>query len=491
MHLSTHVPLRRGTFRVPLTTICLTVAALIIGCGSSRRVAASTSPRVIASGERISGAWLVTLHTRDLGTVAFPVTVEHDAGVLNAYSRPGALTDVVGWWKSTLAKLLTSGYEHGALMHMQVAVGESAHDTLPISGRFWSPMGDLALRGAIANDRWRAALIDDDSTTWGELEAVRFDGRLPLRDYTALAGMLLDTARAALFDPSLLTTARGIDFASDLRDKLALAQDDADAIFSFYTLAPKLGISHIGLTRSLAVPAIGAVTGTARDTTPEPSPVEVSFDHDTTAVIRFRHFQSIADRVDAAFRQAIRPGVTRIILDLRGVPGGDFSSMRVAAHLIDHPMPAGVFFGAAWWRAHQSAPTAELDSTQLPRFSNGDWDAFQRYLARPGALLGVVTPAQPTFSGPVFVLIDRHTASAAEPLAAFLKESGRATIVGQRSAGAMLSSDVRALPDGWLLRLPTADYRTADGDRIEGIGVAPDVITLPDSAMSVALRQAR
>lgn len=82
------------------------------------------------------------------------------------------------------------------------------------------------------------------------------------------------------------------------------------------------------------------------------------------------------------------------------------------------------------------------------------------------------------YAGRVAVLVDGATGSAAEIFAAVLQDHGRATIVGRRTAGAVLASWYYALPDGGLLQLSREDYVAPKGRRLESAGVQPDV-TVP------------
>jgi carboxyl-terminal processing protease len=87
------------------------------------------------------------------------------------------------------------------------------------------------------------------------------------------------------------------------------------------------------------------------------------------------------------------------------------------------------------------------------------------------------------FAGPVLVLIDEHSASAAEIFAAAVQETGRGTVIGRRTAGAVLASIQEPLPDGGKVQISIRDYRTVRGVRLQGQGVTPDVtvkLTLED-----------
>lgn len=76
---------------------------------------------------------------------------------------------------------------------------------------------------------------------------------------------------------------------------------------------------------------------------------------------------------------------------------------------------------------------------------------------------------------PLAVLVDKSSRSAAELTPAALQEAGRAVIVGEKTAGAVLISLETELPDGGRLTLSRADFITRGGVRLEKRGVAPDV----------------
>jgi C-terminal processing protease CtpA/Prc len=84
------------------------------------------------------------------------------------------------------------------------------------------------------------------------------------------------------------------------------------------------------------------------------------------------------------------------------------------------------------------------------------------------------------FHGRVVILVNQHTASAAEIVAAFAQENSLAMIVGMKTAGRLLSGTAFKVEHGYLLGLPVGAYLTWRGTMIEGKGVTPDVaVDLP------------
>ena len=79
------------------------------------------------------------------------------------------------------------------------------------------------------------------------------------------------------------------------------------------------------------------------------------------------------------------------------------------------------------------------------------------------------------FHGKVAVLINEHTLSAGEMVAAFIAENHLATLVGTRTGGQVLGGGNFAVGHGFVLRLPAAAWYTWRGAVVEGVGVQPDV----------------
>jgi carboxyl-terminal processing protease len=137
---------------------------------------------------------------------------------------------------------------------------------------------------------------------------------------------------------------------------------------------------------------------------------------------------------------ASAPGV---IIDLRRNPGGEtFSLGIVVGEFFDRPVNCGTFI-----------TRAGAESVK---------NSWQIGSAR--------------YRGEVVVLVDTATGSAAEIFAAVLQNHGRATIIGRRTAGAVLASLFYRLPGGGELQLSRMDYIAPKGRRIEGNGVEPDIV---------------
>lgn len=94
---------------------------------------------------------------------------------------------------------------------------------------------------------------------------------------------------------------------------------------------------------------------------------------------------------------------------------------------------------------------------------------------RGGSMEFVAFPQQDPFTGRIVLLTDHGTGSTSEVFAAGMQETGRATVIGETTAGAVLPSVFEKLPTGYLFQYAISDYRSPKNILIEGRGVIPDI----------------
>ena len=84
------------------------------------------------------------------------------------------------------------------------------------------------------------------------------------------------------------------------------------------------------------------------------------------------------------------------------------------------------------------------------------------------------------YKGKIVFLVDNQTVSAAEIFAAALQENNRALIVGEKTAGEALPSVSVELSTGAVLLYPIANFKTRNGNFLEGKGVEPNFVVALD-----------
>jgi carboxyl-terminal processing protease len=82
---------------------------------------------------------------------------------------------------------------------------------------------------------------------------------------------------------------------------------------------------------------------------------------------------------------------------------------------------------------------------------------------------------QRDWHGRTAILVDEHTAGAAEMVAQFAQENSLATIVGMKTPGRLVTRRASKLGFGYRLVIPIAAYVSAKGTQIEGNGITPDI----------------
>ncbi|MCC7004272.1 MAG: MBL fold metallo-hydrolase [Gemmatimonadaceae bacterium] len=196
------------------------------------------------------------------------------------------------------------------------------------------------------------------------------------------------------------------------------------------------------------------------------------------------------ERISRAFETIVAQGAEGLIIDLRANEGGAFAVVPLVGHLIAKPVEGGVFLGRKWNAAHSRVPTATELGAITP-WTGWSLTRFWGDVESAGILRLRFTPMAPHFAGPVMLLTSRTTASAAELATDALLNDSRVTVLGERSAGQMLSQRMFDLFPGTHLYVPIADYYSARMGRIEGVGITPTVAMPATVALDSALARLR
>ena len=86
---------------------------------------------------------------------------------------------------------------------------------------------------------------------------------------------------------------------------------------------------------------------------------------------------------------------------------------------------------------------------------------------------------------PIVVIVNENSASSSEILAGALKDLDEATIVGITTYGKGVIQELLSFKDGSGLKVTTHEYYTPNRNKINGIGIAPDVVVeLPETVLS-------
>ncbi len=252
------------------------------------------------------------------------------------------------------------------------------------------------------------------------------------------------------------------------------------------------GLDRRERTITLEIPILQA-----KDRPPmiEPRSVIHSFLPDGVALLKVAVFPGdagvkFAGELDAAIAEIKRKKCSRLIVDLRANIGGGLGSLRLLSYLTPGKLPIGHSLtkqrAEKGYRKESLPRIGKIPSSKLGLV----WMAIRfRYLQkdRSMVLLSEGLGPQP-FHGKIVLLVNEYTNSAGEMVGGFAAENRLATIVGTRTAGAVLGGANFRVGGGYKFRLPITGWFTWQGTVIEGKGVSPDV---PVEVSYEALRAGR
>lgn len=168
-------------------------------------------------------------------------------------------------------------------------------------------------------------------------------------------------------------------------------------------------------------------------------------------------------------------GCDRLIFDLRGNTGGGIGCLRLMSHLCPDRRGVGYSVGRALARGGYA-------KERLPAFDripSSKWEilplAIRFAFARRSVAVYTEALGAQAHHGHVILLVNEHSASAAEMVAGFAREYGLATLVGTKTAGRLVGTSAFKVGFGYRVALPVAAYYTWRGANLEGQGVEPHV----------------
>lgn len=166
---------------------------------------------------------------------------------------------------------------------------------------------------------------------------------------------------------------------------------------------------------------------------------------------------------------------SRLVVDLRGNTGGGIGCLRLMSQLCADRRGVGYSVGRKLARKG-------YDKERLPQFDRIPSSKLQVLplivkFGLAGRSVAVFTEALGTqrHHGHVAMLVNEHSASAAEMVAAFASEYQLATLIGTKTAGRLVATSAFKVGFGYRVVMPVATYFTWQGTNLEGRGLAPTI----------------
>ena len=147
-----------------------------------------------------------------------------------------------------------------------------------------------------------------------------------------------------------------------------------------------------------------------------------------------------ADEFEQEFKELQKQGITKLIIDIRNNGGGIVDEAIDIAEMI-----------------------TEKGSTLLITTDKEEEEEV------------TIAKENPIIDMPIVVLMNEYSASASEILAGALKDNNKATLVGTTTYGKGVIQELHQLSDGSGLKITTNEYFTPNHNKINEVGIEPDV----------------
>lgn len=431
--------------------------------------------------ETLEGKWYLDFQHNDIGFARTFMYFETDSNRFEAYSRKNADRDILGGWTSMLGRTFTKSFKQGVILRVVKGVYATENDTLKLSGIFTSPIGNYYFKGYVIGNDLYAVLTNKTSEQRGMINGTKKQVLQPLENYPDLFKTSVKLTEDKIFNKDLLQTKKWKTFVKDMSKVSTKVQDDLEMVFAFFYYAGKLPVSHYALMKIPEREDDTIIYDNSRCVfLEEKSP--------STGYMKITSFGGTATEMDSIFGIIKQKDYKNLIVDLRNNSGGSVEAgMAFATNVVDSPFYGGVFLTQKWFNKHQQPPTIESYPT-FTHFTEANFDLIIEGIHNTDVLCLKIIPKSTIYKGNLYILTNSKTASTCEPIVYSLKQQNRATIVGEKTAGAMLNGEIFDLDKGFNMFIPTADYYTSDGFKIDQNGVKPNIETKQEEALDYVMK---
>ena len=401
-----------------------------------------------------------------------------DVSHFTAKSPKNADRRVFGTTKSALGRLMKKMPKKGKLLAVTDGRVERVDVTDSVTASLSMPLvGRSEIRAVMRSGVITGGLFQD-TTRIGSITIAK-SGLFQRPDYSELYTALRTTIEQNIYDQALLETKEWRTFDKKTNRIAKRVQDDLEFFFGFSVFAQELPFSHLNFLLMEETPSLAADTSERN--------VFIKAIDETTAYMDVQSFAGSREEMDAICDTLLNGGFHTLIVDLRENGGGGLdSALPFGECIATDTVDAGYFVTNSWAR-QASRPPGPAAFKDLPISQERTTEAFINALKASEGRHLVLYPREDAFRGKVYILTSNKTASTCEPIVDALKRSGRATIVGETTAGAMLSATVFQVTGKYHLFLPIADYYNAELQRLDQVGVKPDIEVKADDALDYVL----
>lgn len=385
------------------------------------------------------------------------INISEEGNNLLGFTRPKALLDYASKFQYGLVKLLSP------LKHPEIIRFKANLKNGEFEGVYNSLFSEYKIIGNIKQDSISYSLYDKtNNELFKKLKGIRIKD-YEKKDYKKLVENLISITESNIYDPKFPSSKKWRKFKNTMRENSSKISDDLELQIGFFTSIRPFDFSHYYL-----------VSRKQQNNTKEENFTlkEIS---KSIAILKIRKFSGKSIEIDSLLDSIYNKKYDNLIIDLRDNPGGDFATaLPLANFLTNEKLINGFFPNKNWYSENNRLPN-KSDISAFNIFTEG---TFKDFNTKASSKYGVSIQTKGTkqkFKGRVFFLVNENTGSTAEALIIGVKEYGLGKIIGKRTAGSLLSAETFNLDDDIMILVPTNDFVSFEGYRVDKQGVKPDI----------------
>lgn len=385
------------------------------------------------------------------------INISTEGNNLEGFTRPKALLDYASKFQYGLVKLLSS------LKHPEIIRFRANLKNEKFEGVYNSLFSEYKIIGNIKQDSISYSLYDKtNNELFKKLKGIRIKD-FEKKDYKKLIENLIRITESNIYDPKFPESKKWRKFKETMRKNSSKISDDLELQIGFFTSIRPFDFSHYYLVSRKQQDNINEEIFSLK---------EIS---KSIAVLKIRKFSGKSIEIDSLLDSIYNKKYDNLIIDLRDNPGGDFATaLPLANFLTNKELISGFFPNKNWYLENNRLPNKN-DISTFNIFTEG---TFKDFNTKASSKYGVSIQTKGTkrkFNGNVFFLVNENTGSTAEALIIGIKEYGLGKIIGNRTAGSLLSAESFNLDEDIMILVPTNDFVSFEGYRVDKKGIKPDI----------------
>jgi hypothetical protein len=384
----------------------------------------------------------------------FILNVTTDSSTINGFTRERAVLDYTSWLNYRLTRFATP------LSNAEIIRFRATLTNGDFEGNYNHLFSSFKVVGNISEDSISYSLFDKNNELHRSFTGKRLTEHTR-KDYVQLVEDMIRITEENIFNPEVLQSRSWNNFRRRMRSAAPNIADDLEFQIGFFVLARNLNFSHYHMVRD--------ITSTSID---REKPFLKEID-ENTVLLRISSFSERAENILPLLDTIRQRTYSNLIIDLRNNGGGSFEpAFPVGNFLTDEEVISGFFPSRNWHEAYNRLP----NRNDIDKFSLMMSDDLSAIHSEYGFYIAT-TGSNDSFKGKIYILVNNRTGSTAEVLTIAAKEHSLATIVGQRTNGALLAAKGFNIDDDIMLVVPVNDFISYNGFRVDMKGIEPNIKT--------------